>query len=161
MVEFIAVNAKPSGELPALGSDPNNGAQSPQFEWRVRVYYEDTDAGGIVYYANYLRFFERARTEWLRSLGVNQRELSTNDALEFIVRSMSIDYRRPARLDDELMLTLQITRVRGASLEINQQARLVDSPELLVGASVRVASVHRDTGRPTGLPNWLATRVLS
>lgn len=148
---ICVVNAKSFSDEPSQ----NN------FEWRVRVYYEDTDAGGIVYYANYLRFFERARTEWLRSLGINQSKLSQTEAIQFIVRSLQIDYRRPSRLDDELMLTLTIKQMRGASLLIDQQARLVGSSDLLVGAQVRVACVHRDTGRPVGLPKWLATRVLS
>ncbi len=96
------------------------------FDWRVRVYYEDTDAGGIVYYANYLRFFERARTEWLRAKRITATELAHDEGLQFVVRSMSVDYRFPARLDDELTLSLKCVQTRGASIVLDQQARCFD-----------------------------------
>jgi tol-pal system-associated acyl-CoA thioesterase len=81
------------------------------FTWTVRVYYEDTDAGGIVYYANYLKFFERARTEWLRALGIHQQALLDNEGAAFVVRSASVDYVSAARLDDELTLTLNVEKL--------------------------------------------------
>lgn len=130
-----------------------------QFDWRIRVYYEDTDAGGIVFYANYLRFFERARTEWLRSLGVNHREYAQNEGQQFVVRSLAVDYRYPARLDDELELRLSTVKVRPASLLLEQCAYRVGSEELLVGAQVRVASVRCTDGSPVGMPKWLVKRV--
>lgn len=129
------------------------------FDWRIRVYYEDTDAGGIVYYANYLRFFERARTEWLRSLGVSHREFACTEGLQFVVRSLSVDYRQPARLDDSLILTLKNLKTRAASLFIEQKAFLARSDELLVSAQVRIASVRCSDGSPTGMPKWLVKRV--
>lgn len=94
----------------------------PGFTWPVRVYYEDTDAGGIVFYANYLKFFERARTEWLRACGVDQRQLADDTGAIFIVRSTSLDYRAPARLDDTLTITSRPGRIGRASVEFTQEA---------------------------------------
>ena len=120
------------------------------FRWRLRVYYEDTDAGGIVYYANFLKFFERCRTEWLRALGIEQTRLAGERGLQFVVMSIACDYRRPARLDDELTVLAQTERVGGASLVFVQQAWRGD--ELLAQGRVKVACV--DTGRlaPAALP---------
>ncbi|MGB7182407.1 MAG: tol-pal system-associated acyl-CoA thioesterase [Burkholderiaceae bacterium] len=129
------------------------------FDWRVRVYYEDTDAGGIVYYANYLRFFERARTEWLRALGVSHRDLAREEGLQFVVRSLVVDYRLPARLDDDLMLSLTNLKTRGASLLIEQNACRAGSEDILVSAQVRIASVRCADGSPVGMPKWLVKRV--
>src|SRR5579875_940612 len=92
------------------------------FTWTVRVYYEDTDAGGIVYYANYLKFFERARTEWLRSLGIQQQDLLDREGVAFVVRSASVDCLAAARLDDELKLTLTIEKLGRASIQFKQEA---------------------------------------
>ena len=81
------------------------------FSWQVRVYYEDTDAGGVVFYANYLKFFERARTEWLRHAGIGQQALMLSDGVMFVVSSTGVDYFSPARLDDELKLTVTVERL--------------------------------------------------
>jgi acyl-CoA thioester hydrolase len=130
------------------------------FAWPARVYWEDTDGGGIVYYANYLRFLERARTEWLRSLGHSQRALAQQPGIVFAVVSLQVDYRRPARLDDELAITCE-PRLEGAvTLRIVQRIYLGSeaqgAPErLLVEASVRVACVDARTLRPRRLPEFL------
>ncbi len=126
------------------------------FSWPARVYWEDTDGGGIVYYANYLRFLERARTEWLRQLGHSQRELATRDGLVFAVVSLEISYRAPARLDDELHISCQ-PRVQGAaSLRFAQRIHRVGARrQLLVEADVRVACVDARTLRPKRLPVFL------
>ncbi len=129
------------------------------FDWRVRVYYEDTDAGGIVYYANYLRFFERARTEWLRAKRITATELAQDEGLQFVVRSMSVDYRFPARLDDELTLSLKCVQTRGASIVLDQQARITGSDQLLVGAKIKIACIRCNDGTPSGMPDWLVKRV--
>jgi acyl-CoA thioester hydrolase len=97
------------------------------FEFPIRVYWEDTDAGGIVFYANYLKFFERARTEWLRSLGIEQRSLRESSGGIFVVGETSVRYRQPARLDDELLVTARIKESGRASLIIAQQAFLGES----------------------------------
>src|SRR5438067_13857534 len=92
------------------------------FTWTVRVYYEDTDAAGIVYYVNYLKFFERARTEWLRSLGIRQQDLLDQEGVGFVVRSASVEYLAAARLDDELTLKLTVEKLGRASIQFAQQA---------------------------------------
>ena len=125
------------------------------FEIPVRVYYEDTDAGGIVYYANYLRFFERARTEWLRSLGATHAKLEEDEGLIFVVRDLSVEYLRSARLDDQLTIAVRVVEARRASLTFEQSARICGSDEILATARVRVATLRRGSTRPTALPQWL------
>ena len=127
------------------------------FTWTVRVYYEDTDAGGIVYYANYLKFFERARTEWLRSLGIHQQDLLANEAAAFVVRSASIDYLGAARLDDELTLRLSIEKLGRASVQFSQQAWRGDT--LLASANVKVGCVDASTLRPRSIPDIAADKM--
>ena len=133
---------------------------APVFAMRVRVYYEDTDAGGIVYYANYLRYFERARTDWLRSMGAVHTELDAAHGLVFVVRDMAIDYVAPARLDDELVVDVHVLEARRASMRLAQTARRVgDTGSALVLSSVRVAALDRGTGRAAGFPRWLIDRL--
>jgi len=127
------------------------------FTWTVRVYYEDTDAGGIVYYANYLKFYERARTEWLRSLGIDQQTLRDQDGAIFVVRSANIDYRASARLDDEVTLTLNVDKLGGASVQFTQQAWRGDT--LLSSADVKVGCVDAATMRPRSLPDVAAAKM--
>jgi len=129
------------------------------FTWTVRVYYEDTDAGGIVYYANYLKFFERARTEWLRSLGIRQQELLDQEGVAFVVRSASVEYIAAARLDDELSLTLTVEKLGRASIQFAQQALRGDV--LLSSASVKVGCVDKTAMRPRSLPDFVAARMLA
>jgi acyl-CoA thioester hydrolase len=120
------------------------------FTWPVRVYWEDTDAGGIVFYANYLKFFERARTEWLRSLGVHQSELRATTGGIFIVSETSVRYLRPARLDDELIVTAELQEAGRASLIIAQQARR--GADLLAEGTIRIGWVEAETLRPGRIP---------
>jgi acyl-CoA thioester hydrolase len=127
------------------------------FTWSVRVYYEDTDAGGIVYYANYLKFFERARTEWLRALGVHQQTLLDTEGAAFVVRSASIDYVGAARLDDELTLTLAVEKLGRASVQFAQEAWRGDT--LLCSANVKVGCVDAATMRPRALPAPAAAKM--
>lgn len=127
------------------------------FTWPVRVYYEDTDAGGIVFYANYLKFFERARTEWLRAAGIGQQELIASDNAGFVVKSATIDYHAPARLDDELSLTLSIEKLGRASVQFAQKA--YKGEQLLVEASVKVGCVDLATVRPRSLPEHVADKM--
>jgi acyl-CoA thioester hydrolase len=115
------------------------------------VYWEDTDAGGIVFYANYLRFFERARTEWLRALGLGQQALAEQTGAIFVVSRTAVDYRRPARLDDLLHLTVQLRRCGRAGFEVHQQAWR--GTELLCEGQVHVACVDRLTFRPRRMPD--------
>ena len=127
------------------------------FTWPVRVYYEDTDAGGIVFYANYLKFFERARTEWLRAAAINQQELIASDNAGFVVKSATIDYHAPARLDDELRLTLVIEKLGRASVQFAQKAYKGDT--LLVEANVKVGCVDLANVRPRSLPEHVADKM--
>jgi acyl-CoA thioester hydrolase len=120
------------------------------FRWSLRVYFEDTDAGGIVYYANFLRFFERCRTEWLRALGVEQVDLARRSQLQFVVAHASIDYLRPARLDDALTITARIGE-RGRSYLVFEQQALRDT-ELLARGRVKVACVDTRRLAPARLP---------
>ena len=129
----------------------------PAFHWPVRIYYEDTDAGGIVFYANYLKFFERARTEWLRAVGVNQQALSEQEGAIFVVKNASIDYHAPAKLDDVLNLTLSIEKLGRASVLFQQQAWRGEV--LLASASVKVGCVDAATLRPRSLPPATADRM--
>jgi acyl-CoA thioester hydrolase len=125
------------------------------FSWAARVYWEDTDGGGIVYYANYLRFLERARTEWLRSLGYSQQQLSHAPGILFAVTGLSVEYRRPARLDDELTITCEPRRERATSMRFLQRIHRAPEDDLLVEAEVRVVCVDARTLRPKRLPNFL------
>ncbi len=127
------------------------------FRWSVRVYYEDTDAAGIVYYANYLKYFERCRTEWLRSLGIDQRELAARQQLQFVVVDLALRYHRPARLDDVLTIDAAIAERARSLLVFQQHARLDD--ELLAEARVKVACVGTGTLAPARLPTLLVERL--
>ncbi|MES2900591.1 MAG: tol-pal system-associated acyl-CoA thioesterase [Pseudomonadota bacterium] len=128
-----------------------------EFTWPVRVYYEDTDAGGIVFYANYLKFFERARTEWLRACGVNQHQLLQEDGAIFVVKHAAIDYHAPAKLDDELKLTLRIEKLGRASVQFVQEAWCCDA--MLAVASVKVGCVDANTLRPRALSAATAAKM--
>jgi len=119
------------------------------FRLPLRVYIEDSDAGGIVYYVNYLKFMERARTEWLRSLGYQHYTLAAENFL-FVVHSCAVRYHRPARVDDALEVTAELQRLGKASLDFIQQVWRGD--ELLCQAEVRVACVSADDVRPRALP---------
>ncbi|MDG1732617.1 MAG: tol-pal system-associated acyl-CoA thioesterase [Thalassotalea sp.] len=120
------------------------------FQYQVRVFYEDTDAGGIVYYANYLKFAERARTEWLRSLGINQ-SLFLEQNFGFVVRKVEMDNKASAKLDDLLTIHSSITKTKRASLVFNQQIFNQHS-QLLCEVSVLVASVNLELAKPCAIP---------
>ena len=124
----------------------------------VRVYYEDTDAAGLVYYANYLKFAERARTETLRRLGVEQERLRAETGLVFVVRRCTADYLLPARLDDDLVVVTRLKALGGASLDLDQDVRRADA--LLVRLAVQIACLGQ-SGRPQRLPPVLRTALAS
>ena len=121
------------------------------FAHAVRVYWEDTDAGGVVFYANYLKFFERARTEWLRAAGFGQAQLRDELGLMFVVTDTALQYRRPARLDDELSITVEPEAPRGASLALTQRA--CRGAEALVDSRITIACVEASTLRPRRIPS--------
>jgi len=128
-------------------------AIEPVFSWPTRVYWEDTDAGGVVYHAQYLAFLERARTEWLRARGKGQELLRAEHDLLFAVRAMRIDFRQPARLDDALDVTVALRECRRASLVIAQTIRRGDA--VLLDAEVRVAALTANGFRPRPIPQPL------
>jgi acyl-CoA thioester hydrolase len=125
--------------------------------FEVRVYYEDTDFSGHVYHASYLRFMERARTEWLRAIGFEQSHLQQGESTTFAVRRIAIDYLRPARMDDALTVETRIARVGGASVEFEQA--ITRGGERLVFATVGVALLRN--GRPARIPNQMRTTILA
>jgi acyl-CoA thioester hydrolase len=138
--------------------------QAPAFSWPMRVYWEDTDAGGIVFYANYLKFFERSRTEWLRSLGIGQQALKQETGGMFIVSQTDLRYERPARLDDELVVTAKMLKKGSASLVIGQQALLASQaahspPVLLCEGTIRIGWVNAATLKPARIPAFVMDRL--
>ncbi len=142
---------------PTPGREPRQaGSVEAPFGWPVRVYWEDTDAGGIVFYANYLKFFERARTEWLRQLGVEQQKLREQVGGMFVVTGTQLRYHRPARLDDLLLVTARVTESGRASLTIDQSALLQlpdgQPPAVLCEGSIRIGWVDAATMRPQRIP---------
>jgi len=129
---------------------------SSEFSWNVRVYYEDTDAGGIVYHANYLKFYERARTEWLRALDVHQHAMKQEHEAMFVVTSLSTNYHAPAKLDDVLKLTVRIEKMGRASLQIAQEVWCGE--QLLNSAQVKVGCVN-STLRPCAIPPAVVAKM--
>jgi len=124
-----------------------------RFSWPVRVYYEDTDAGGVVYYANYLKFFERARTEWLRSFGLNQDKLAREEGLIFVVRRALLDFIRPARLDDMLEVTVEPLKLARVYVQLAQEARC--GAQVLARAEIQVACLNLRDFKPAAMPQFL------
>jgi acyl-CoA thioester hydrolase len=121
-----------------------------RFRLPVRVYWEDTDAGGVVFYANYLKFFERARTEWLRALGFEQQRLREASGVIFVVSETSVRYRAPARLDDQIEITARLLECRGATMLFRQQA--LRGAEVLAEGDIRVGCVGAEDFRPRRIP---------
>lgn len=124
------------------------------FSFPIRVYWEDTDAGGVVYHGSYVRFLERARTEWLRAQGIGQQTLRDVDDVVLAIREMTLDFRQPARLDDELQVSVVLSERRAASLLIAQEISRGD--RVLVAATVRAACLVASSFKPRPLPEWLA-----
>ena len=133
------------------------GRLPPIFNWPVRIYWEDTDAGGVVFYANYLKFFERARTEWLRSLGIEQQALRASTGGMFVVSETSVKYHRPARLDDQLLVTARVLETGRACMTICQQAHLAPQPggPLLCKATIRIGWVTGTPFKPARIPQTI------
>jgi acyl-CoA thioester hydrolase len=131
------------------------------FTWPIRVYYEDTDSGGVVYYANYLKFLERARTEWLRSLGFEQDSLAREANILFIVHSLTLTFSRPARFNDMLEVLCRIDSIKGASLIFEQKILRAGKPaEILCSGRTKVACVHADSLKPRPIPRMITMEIL-
>lgn len=136
-----------------------------RFAFPVRVYFEDTDAGGVVYYANYLKYLERCRTEWLRSVGFDQSELLRDPGIAFVVRSVNIEYLKPARLDDELQVELEVEKIGRAQIHFRQCIRRVapddkrtKADELIVG-TIQIVCVNSALMKITSLPPLLRSKL--
>ena len=127
--------------------------QTNIFQWPVRVYYEDTDAGGVVFYANYLKFYERARTEMLRAMGFEQDELIVNESVIFVVRSVQVDYLQPAKFNDLIHVSAEIGLLKSASLSFQQS--IYRGEDKLSTANIRIACLDSDTMRPKQIPEPL------
>jgi acyl-CoA thioester hydrolase len=128
------------------------------FTFQVRVYYEDVDIGGVVYYANYLRYFERARSEWLRSLGVNQEQLAAVEGIGFVVSRAEIDFRIGARLDDLLNVTVKVVEKKRTYFWLVQEARREDG-QVCAAARIQAACVRHKDMRPQPIPEMLVERM--
>ena len=133
-----------------------------EFILPVRVYYEDTDTGGVVYYANYLKFMERARTEWLRDRGIEQDKLITQHDIIFAVRSVKVDYLKPARFNQLLNVSAHVTKPGKASVTFEQKITPADDGQtILCSGQVKVACLQASTLRPTPIPAELNTEIVS
>jgi acyl-CoA thioester hydrolase len=139
------------------------------FSWKIRVYYEDTDAGGIVFYANYLKFFERARTEWLRALGVGQQALAAEERVLFVVKKTAVDYLAPAQLDDALRITVVVAKLGRTSVSFVQEAWRLDrdgaDQKLLARGDIVVVCVKPEgtegagNFRPAAIPSAIMNSI--
>ena len=130
-----------------------------EFTWPLRVYYEDTDAGGVVYHANYLRFMERARTEWLRSLGFEQDQLLAREGVLFAVRRVSVDFTSPARFNDRLLVSARLMQLKKASLTFQQQITRQPDGRFLCGGEVQIACVDGTGFRPCAIPKSILAGI--
>lgn len=128
------------------------------FSIPIRVYYEDTDAGGVVYYANYLRFMERARTEWLRDLGFEQDELSAKDGVVFAVRHANLEFLKAARFNEKLQVTAEVVKLGKASITFNQ--KIMRDKELVCSGEVRLACVDARSFTPKPVPRVIAEKLI-
>ncbi len=134
-------------------------ASKPAFHWPVRVYYEDTDAGGVVYHSQYLNFLERARTEWLRAAGFEQDALRADQGVLFVVSRVAIDYLRPARFNDALVVTVDVRENRGARLLLDQQVIRENDDKPLARAEVQVVCVDPERFRPKAVPDLILEKL--
>ena len=127
------------------------------FKWTVRIYFEDTDSGGVVYHSNYLKFMERARTEWLRSLHLNQADLKKEDKIMFVVAKVNIDYKKAAHFNDELDIETSVDNI-GAS-KVNLTQNIMKNLELYTSAKVSIACIHSETFKPQRIQKLIKQRM--
>ena len=123
------------------------------FEWNTRVYFEDTDSGGVVYHANYLKFMERARTEWLRSLGLNQIKLKQEDKVMFVVRKIDIQYKIPARFNDELLIQTDCVKTTDYSIILKQD--ILRNKQIVTEGKVEIVCINSDLLKPVRIPKMV------
>ena len=129
------------------------------FVWKVRVYWEDTDAGGVVYHSQYLNFFERARTEWLRAKGVHQAKIAIEDNVLFAIRHMDINFVQAARLDDELEVTVGNVDAGGVRMTFNQEMTRSSDRQQVATAKLTAVCLRADSFKPTRMPKWIRAEI--
>ena len=129
------------------------------FVWKVRVYWEDTDAGGVVYHSQYLNFFERARTEWLRAKGVHQAKIASEDNVLFAIRHMDINFVQAARLDDELDITVYNVDAGGVRMTFNQKMTRCSDRQQVATAKLTAVCLRADNFKPTRMPKWIRAEI--
>ncbi|MES2771769.1 MAG: tol-pal system-associated acyl-CoA thioesterase [Pseudomonadota bacterium] len=155
---------KPAADT-ATAPVPSAAAANEAFSITARIYYEDTDAGGVVYYANYLKFFERCRTEWLRTIGHGQADLLRDPGIVFVVRAVSLDYCKPARLDDLLSITLEVDKIGRSQISFRQSVRRSSQSkpeepwETLVIGHIQIVCVDLASFKPVSIPSFLRTQL--
>ena len=158
MFPLLVLTAKAGGNLRTLLWSVQ-GAGLSQFYWPVRVYYEDTDCGGVVYYANYLKFMERARTECLRARGFEQNQWRESQGILFTVYSVQVEFKRPAVFNDALEVTAEITRQRRASLSFFQEIRRAGETDVLCSGHVNIACVDAQSFKPAPIPEIIRSEL--
>ncbi len=139
--------------------DDYSGTESSGFRWPIRIYYEDTDSGGVVYHSNYLKFMEQARTEWLRSLSIEQDELIQQTGVLFAVQKLSIDYKSAARFNDALLVVTKLTKVSGASMELNQVITNDRESVIICVADIKIVSLQAMSFKPCALPKIVKNKI--
>ena len=127
------------------------------FKWSIRIYFEDTDSGGVVYHSNYLKFMERARTEWLRSLQINQAELKKKDKIMFVVANVNIDYKKAARFNDVLDIKTSLDKIGASRVDLTQN--IMKNSELYTSAKVSIACIHSETFKPQRIPKLIKQQM--
>ena len=127
------------------------------FKWTVRIYFEDTDSGGVVYHSNYLKFMERARTEWLRSLHLNQADLKKKDKMMFVVANVNIDYKKAAHFNDELDIETSVDNIGASKVDLTQN--IMKNLELYISAKVSIACIHSETFKPQRIPKLIKQQM--
>jgi len=131
-----------------------------EFVWPLRVYFEDTDAGGVVYHARYLNFFERARTEMLRARGFSQTELREKHGLIWVVLEINVKFRKAARLDDELLVSAELLWIKGVKQGFRQEMRRKSDGVVVANAELSAVILHADSLKPARMPEWIQVELI-
>ena len=137
-----------------------NELKPQPFVWQVRVYFEDTDAGGVVYHSRYLNFFERARTEMLRAMGVSQTELREKHGLIWVVLDINVKFRKAAQLDDELLVSAELEWVKGVRQGFSQVITRISDGVVVASAELSAVMLHADSLKPARMPAWIKVELL-
>jgi tol-pal system-associated acyl-CoA thioesterase len=136
-----------------------NELKPQPFVWQVRVYFEDTDAGGVVYHSRYLNFFERARTEMLRAMGISQTELREKHGLIWVVLEVNVKFRKAAQLDDELLVSAELEWVKGVRQGFRQEITRISDGVVVATAELSAVMLHADSLKPARMPAWIKSEL--